>query len=272
MNFVQFAQANDVLIRTLDDDGRIHRCGTANHPKSRSGAYKFSGDWGWCQAWDVSEEPAIWFSENTTVERRETIKRDLRADMLAEQKRREAAANDAAEIVKQCRVGNHLYLDKKGFADVAGLIDFDGRLVIPMRDVNDYKRINSLQFINREGEKKFMTGGKAKGSIHKIGSGVELWLCEGFATGLSVRAALKSLYRDATVVVCFSASNVAYVASQLQGKRYIVADNDSSKTGEKFAAQTGLPFIMPPDLDTDANDYHQSAGVFALARLLRSVL
>jgi phage/plasmid primase-like uncharacterized protein len=39
----------------------------------------------------------------------------------------------------------------------------------------------------------------------------ERWLVEGYATGLSVRAALRELHREAQVVVCFSAFNLAHV-------------------------------------------------------------
>lgn len=271
MNFVQFAQANDVLIQNLNDDGRIHRCGTVNHPKSKNGAYKFTGDFGWCQSWDVAESPAIWFSENTTADRRETIKRDLRTEMQAEQAKRAKAANNAATIVQQCRVDRHMYLDKKGFPNEVGLIDFDGKLVVPMRDAKNYQRINSVQFVDRFGEKKFMPGGQAKGSIYKIGSGVKQWLCEGLATGLSIRAALKTMYRDDTVVVCFSAANLAHSAGLLTGPRYIVADNDTSGTGERFAKAANLPYIMPPEAGQDANDFYVKAGAFALSGLLRKI-
>ena len=42
--------------------------------------------------------------------------------------------------------------------------------------------------------------------------------------------------------------------------------------GEKYAKQTGLPYWMPPEPGTDANDYHQAHGVEALADALREVL
>lgn len=271
MNFIQFAQANEVVIKRLIDDGRIHRCPTVSHPKSYNGAYKFCGDWGFVQAWDVSDTPAFWFGEKTTPERRERIKRDMRAEMVAEQEKRRQASILASEIIQKATPGNHPYFDRKGFKDEIGLIDFDGRLVVPMRDCTNYTKINSVQFIDSEGDKKFLTGGKAKGSIYRIGSGSESWLCEGLATGLSVRAALKLIGRAASVVVCFSAGNLAHVASVLGGKRYVVADHDKSGTGQRCAEETKLPYVMPPVVGQDANDYHLAEGPFALARLLKSI-
>lgn len=271
MNFIQFAQANEVIIKSLIDDGKIHRCPTAQHPRSFNGAYKFCGDWGFVQAWDVSDTPAIWFGEKTTPERRERIKRDMRDEMRVEQEKRRQAAILAADIIQKSETRNHPYLERKGFKTDVGLVDFDGRLVVPMRDCNDYSRVNSVQFIDSDGNKKFLPGGKAKGSIYRIGSGSESWLCEGLATGLSVRSALRLIGRAASVVVCFSAGNLAHVAGILKGRRFIVADNDASGTGQKFAEQTKLPYVMPPVVGQDANDFHLSSGAFALARLLKSI-
>lgn len=270
MNFIQFASANGVLIDNLYDDDRIHRCGTQKHPRSKSGAYRFGGDWGWVHAWDESDKPEIWFDARTTPESKVAIKRDMTAQMQDEAKKRQAAAQEASEIIKLCRLGTHPYLDRKGFKGEEGLIDFDGRLVIPMRDCQNYKRVNSLQWINGDGEKKFMTGGKAKGSIFKIGSGAEIWLCEGYATGLSIRKAAERLYRQVTVVVCFSASNLSHVASLLQGRRFVMADNDASKTGQTFAEKTGLQYVMPPEIGMDANDLHQRHGLDALSGLMKT--
>lgn len=271
MMFSQFAQANGLVIRNLVDDGSLVRVPTASHPHKKNGAYRFCGDWGWVQDWANSEDPQFWFKNGINEIRKEEIKRDIQADMLAERKRQLAAAKRAQDIVSSCLTGIHPYLAKKGFKDELGLIDNSGMLVIPMRDSANYKLINSVQFIDDSGSKKFMPGGKAKGSCLVIGSADETWFCEGYATALSIRAALKSLYRKAQVVVCFSAGNIPAVVKNFSGSRYLVADNDKSGTGAHYARLAGIPFVMPPEVGTDANDYHQSAGVFALARLLRDI-
>lgn len=269
MTFERFASAHGLMIRDLYADGRVHRCPTADHPRTRNGAYKFTGEWGWVQNWAEHAEPIIWRAEGVSEA---VVRRDMEADRRRDAERRQKAAQQAAEIVARCRFDSHPYLDRKGFSEEQGLVDYDGRLVIPMRDVGSYGRVNSVQWISSDGEKKFLPGGTAKASVFVIGSGPEAWLCEGFATGLSVRAGLQRLYRPARVVVCFSAGNIAAVAAKLSGVRFVVADNDASGTGARYATQTGLPWVMPPEIGTDANDYHQSAGAMALAKLLREAI
>lgn len=269
MNFGDFAYLHGLLIDNLYVDGRVHRCQTKDKPRSRNGAYKYSGDWGWVQNWREHAEPIIWRAEGVPIE---VVKRDIAKTRREDAECRQRAAMQAREIVQRCRFDKHPYLDRKGFPDEQGLVDYDGRLVIPMRDVSAYGRVNSVQWITAEGEKKFLPGGTAKGSVFIIGTGPEAWLCEGFGTGLSIRAALGALYRQARVVVCFSAGNLAHVAANLTGRRFVVADNDSSGTGARYAAQTGLPWVMPPEVGMDANDWHKAAGVRALADLLREAM
>lgn len=269
MSFPDFARAVGLNAPHFVDDGRVHRCATIAHPRKRNGAYRWERDWGWCQDWANHEAPVIWREEGVVTApspRRHFV--DVNEERRALQK-----AVEAADIVSKCESGPHRYLARKGFPDLDGLIDFDGRLVIPMRSCNADARIQSLQWINADGEKKFMIGGKARGGVFAIGpSAEEHWLVEGYATGLSVQAALAKLYRRARVVVCFSAGNLAHVAARLNGRRLVVADNDESGTGERVARSTGLPWVMPPTVGDDANDFHQRDGLFALAGLLRGAL
>jgi putative DNA primase/helicase len=95
-----------------------------------------------------------------------------------------------------------------------------------------------VQRISADGTKLFLPGGKAKGSVFFIGPLVahERWLVEGYATGLSVRAALRELHRDAQVVVCFSAGNLAHVGrlvKELRPKAYVFADNDKRRAAPR---------------------------------------
>lgn len=187
-----------------------------------------------------------------------------------EWEREEAVRHERARRVAMRAIGDasyetHPYLARKGFPDEKGLV-LRGMLLIPMRDMRTMQQVNSAQYIDADGTKKFLPGGKAKGSVFPIGRGPETYLCEGYATGLSVRDALASLYQKARVVVCFSAANVAYVAQSVGD--YVIADHDASKTGEKYAEKTGLPWWMPPSIG-DANDFHQSESIRALAEEIR---
>lgn len=268
-DFASFAASHGLVIQDLRADGRIHRVPTVDHPRKKNGAYKLADGWGWVQSWAEHESPILWRATGVCEA---VVRREMRREIEHEARRREQAASTAASIVRRCTFDLHPYLVRKGFEGERGLIDTDGRLVIPMRDVVRYSRINSVQWIDAEGAKKFLPGGQAKGSVFMLGEGADAVLCEGFATGLSIRAALASLYRSARVVVCFSAGNLAHVAGLLRGRRFIVGDNDASGTGERYAAATGLPWAMPPDVGDDANDMAARYGVRALAELLRTLM
>lgn len=174
-----------------------------------------------------------------------------------------AGRAEARRIVGESLMGAHPYLERKGFPSERGLIH-DSALVIPMRVGNS---IESVQRIWPDGTKKFLAGARASGTCYQMGRGGLRWLCEGYATGLSVRAALRLLYRTDTVVVCFSASGLVH-----QSGNYVIADNDASGTGQRYATQTGLPYWLPPDVGSDANDYHARCGVRALADRLRELI
>ena len=120
--------------------------------------------------------------------------------------------------------------------------------------------------ISPEGEKKFLPGGRAKGATFPIGQG-ERWLCEGYATGLAIKAALDAVYRRRVcVVVCFSASNLVNGLGD-----FVVADNDQSGAGKDWAEKTGLPMWMPPDVGTDANDFFLAHGARKLGEELLGI-
>lgn len=186
-------------------------------------------------------------------------RRDREAREVA--KRREGVARDAQSMIQRANLNVHPYLAAKGFPKQKCWV-LDDVLLVPMRPAENYCRIASLQRIAPDGSKKFLAGGRVKGCVLRLGRpSKERWWCEGFATGLSVYEALKALRRPASVIVCFSAGNLAHVAK----RGFVVADRDKSGAGEDAAKKTGLPYWLPPDEGTDANDYHLAAGVDALA-------
>ena len=191
-----------------------------------------------------------------------------------EERRRRAVeerqAKKAVHILSLCEYTTHPYLTRKGFPDAKGLVH-DGDLIIPMRHYQAYERVQSVQMIGPDGSKKFLPRGKASEAVYKIGKGAEHYYCEGYATALSVRAALRHLCRDrySEVWVCFSAGNLRKVA--LSSRRsMVIADNDESGAGERAAQQTGLPYWMPPD-PGDANDFALEHGIGRLAVELRDL-
>jgi putative DNA primase/helicase len=80
------------------------------------------------------------------------------------------------------------------------------------------------------------------------------------------------------VTCCFSAANVATLAEKRR-HALVVADNDKPVaqfgglgTGEFYARRSGLPWMMPPEVGTDANDYHLAAGLPTLQALMLKLI
>ena len=227
------------------------------------------------------------------------IKRQTGKRRREDAEKRAIAAKAAEAIVQAARPDRHPYLIAKGFPDERMLTIEDPGRLIPEGRIGDAMRkalpaivpdegpylivpagqhriLTSLQIITPNGSKKNLLFGSMSGVFHRVAAGQALWICEGLATALSVRAALKFLGSPATVLVGFSAQNVAKLASRLKShKPIIVADHDKPVatfnalgTGEHFARQSGCRWVMPPDRG-DFNDMHQRDGLRAVAMLLR---
>jgi putative DNA primase/helicase len=184
-------------------------------------------------------------------------------------KKYEYAALQADITLRSAKQDYHPYLEIKGFKEARGLV-LDDKLLIPMRNVvtNKLQGYQSIRWDveERKYEKKMLHGMRAKNAVLTLGNrdAGESWLVEGVATGMSLKHALKSVGMPAAVVVCFSASNMVQVADQVPGRVYVFADNDESKTGEKSAVSTGLPWTMADTVGWDANDLHQKESLFAV--------
>lgn len=278
MTFIDFARAHGVEIDPgkLYPSERIKRCGTTSKPRSGNGAYFWDGERGWVFDWS-GEARVVWFNDPKAKAWTEEEKRAWAAKRASaaddQEKRYQQAAAQAESTLRSAKLDEHPYLQIKGFPEEKGLV-LDGRLLIPMRNVRTNK-IQGYQSIfwnadDRKYEKKMLTGMRAKNAVLFLGDRRqdEVWLVEGYATGLSVRAALRSCGMSAAVVVCFSATNLVAVADQIQGTRFIFADNDVSQTGEKAAQETGLPWTMSETVGQDANDLHKARGLFAVAKKL----
>lgn len=275
MSFFEFATSLGLHSNSFIADGKIHRCGTVNHPRSKNGAYWFDGKRGWAMRWGAVD--VTWWNDKNAKPWTDQEKRDWASQRrIAEKKKSNGhvlAASKASQMLSECSIDTHAYLRSKQLPQATGLVHMDGSLLIPMRDCLTNK-LNGIQsiFLNDQKDKfvkKFLAGMKAKGSVFKIGSGKKIILVEGYATGLSVHEAARQMRFDVSVMCCFSASNMVHVA-KTHG-HFVMADNDASKTGELAAIDTGLPWAMPKTVGIDWNDVHATDGLMHVCVALKDL-
>lgn len=245
MGFEQFAEQHGLIIDHLTLD-RWVRCPTTDKPHSRNGAYIFDGNSGAVQNWALHEKPIQFRGKRDPNFRPKPI-----VNNRAEENKK--AASRGAWIMNQATKQKHDYLVSKGFPDATGYV-WNDSLLIPMRI--DQKLVG-IQMIKPDGKKHFLKGQITKGAETIIDAkGVHI-LCEGFATGLSIRRALKAVNTRYTIHICFSAGNVKHLA-----KKYpncvIVADHDA--VGIRVAKESGRPFWVSPNSKEDFNDYELRVG------------
>lgn len=271
MEFISFCRAHGILIDSPPPIGYWRRYPTEDHPTKRNGAVKFMGDHAFVQNHAMDTEVSIWKPDAPVKIDHARIAREL--DIVEKRRKADqiAAVQKAAHILGQCELARHPYLKRKGFQDGEGNVWVNEKrqfLVIPMR-VGDH--LVGCQMIDEDGGKKFLYGQRTSGATMTINNkGVHI-LCEGYATALSIQAALTQFKRRYTIHVCFSAGNMKKVADTLDGG-IVVADNDASGTGERVAKEIGWPYWMSPVLGEDANDAHQRMGTFAFGQSLLKVL
>ena len=188
---------------------------------------------------------------------------EAKAARDAEIKRQREIVADTAEAIWVSGMGaspDHPYLARKGIAVHGTRITGDGRLMAPLYSPEG--KIASIQYIDAEGGKLYHAGGQTGGCFWMVGTMDEpgvLYIAEGFATAATIHE-----ITNRPCVVAYSASNLVPVTGSMR-ERYgstqelvIVADNDASGTGQKYADQAsakyGARVVMPP-IDGDANDY-----------------
>ena len=269
MRFEDFAAAHGLLLRHVEF-GKWVRVPTTDHPHKKNGAYKHLGSHAHVQNHATMGEVATWFPEGDNDIRIDAAAIRRRCEKAARelQEERRRAAKRAADMLSQCSLERHAYLDGKGFPDERGNVlptDSGPLLLIPMRVAG---RLVGVQTITTDGEKKFLFGQQCSGAEYLIDNKGRDFFCEGYATGLSVRAALSALKMRYRIHVCFSAHNLEKLAGACDGG-LVIADNDASGAGLRAAQQAGRQFFMPPTVGYDFNDMHKALGVFRISQMIR---
>lgn len=268
MEFLDFCRSHGIIIHDYPPAGIWKRFPTEDHPRSKNGAVKFMGTHGFVQNHATSTVVAIWKPDSPVATKTKSVY--LASIRQAEDERRkhqQAAIKRAISMLNGSGFSTHPYLIAKGFPEEQGnVIWHEGKpvLLIPMR-VNG--SLVGVQQIDEDGGKKFLYGQRSNGATFTFNNKGMNIVCEGYATALSVRAALKHMKQRYTLHVCFSAGNMAKVAAGLE-RGIVIADNDASGTGQQVAQQIGWPTWMSDRVGEDANDYHQRVGMFEFTQSL----
>jgi putative DNA primase/helicase len=270
MNFADTMRSAGLIPRDIVADGRVKRCDTQDKPGRRNGWYALHADghgvWGdWAQGGGAlgtwRDARATWTPMSPQEQARQRAR--IAAERSRERRARQDAAGKAGAIIAASKLATHPYLVAKGFPEHHALV-WGAKLVVPMRI--DGATVG-VQLIDEAGDKKFLYGQQCKGAVHAIGNGEPVW-CEGYATALSIQAALTAARLRRRIVVCFSAGNLQHLAT----RGFVVADNDASGTGQRVAAATGLPYWMSDRVGEDFNDAHRRLGTFRVSQLLKLAL
>ena len=277
----------------IHDDGAIHRFSTNGRRGDDSGWYSLHSDgiaagafgcWReglqstWCAKSDTAMTAAELGIHRTRI-------KAIQVQREAEQvQRQQSAATEAARRVQASTTcTQHAYLTTKAVKPHGVKIEGDN-LLIPMIDTTG--KVQSLQSITPDGDKRFLSGGRVKGCYHAIGKTAGLLIiCEGYATGASIHEATGH-----AVAVAFNAGNLEAVAVALRSKyphlKIIIAGDDDHMTEgnpglrkSRAAAQAVGALVAVPSFPagrpynaTDFNDLHQLAGADAVKACIDSAI
>lgn len=220
-------------------------------------------------------------SENkmSNAERSAFIARHQAMQIAREQEelaRQAEAAEKAYYIWNSTSPANdeHPYLVRKGVKASEGMrIGRNGNLIIPAAVDG---KITTLQFIDDDGNKKFLSGGRKKSSWFVItGEGDTVYIAEGYSTGRSVHEAT-----GCTVYIAWDSGNLYdvcnYVKKMHENQIKIIAADDDFKnkknTGRQKAEQASEALnikVVFPNGVNDFNDMHREQGLSALKRYLK---
>jgi putative DNA primase/helicase len=224
---------------------------------------------GYLHDWRTGEK-YYWFADKDSMSPSDYARRKKESEALkqAQDTKRSIAYSDASRTAEKLfneapiASHDHIYLMRKKVKPY-GIKQLNGELLIPVYSIQG--DMQSIQFIDVDGNKKFLKGGKMSGGCHFIGEvsmDMPVYISEGYATAVSV-------YEDTQClsIVAFNAGNLINVAKDLRAQFpdiEIVIAGDCDEVGKKYAEKASqavngsvlIPnFADNPDGYTDWNDY-----------------
>lgn len=255
------------------------------------------GDWSTGERHSWRSDAGATYTKEELEEVKTLFNTHRQAVNRKKEEEQKAAALRAREIWDSSEEGVlHPYETKKGVRMIAARVHGESLVVPIYQGTLEKPELVSLQFIDQHGGKKFLPGGKLKGSWSFINKGdrPDSWtekptyLVEGFATGESVLEGVGS----GLVIIAFNAANLVNVARSfpVSPKRVVIAaDNDqwtNGNPGVQYALRAAAIFqenAIPAELRypefsntvenqaarlTDWNDWHQKEGLESLKQEL----
>ena len=274
MDFLDFASSFGIIIHDYPPIGVWKRYPTDDHPRSRNGAVKFLGTVGFVQNHAMDTIVSVWkpdAEDRANLPSMTDMRRQQQEQEQETRRKQGEAARKAVTMLNQSGYSSHAYLRAKGFEKEQGNVYHkDGKpvLLIPMRVGGS---IVGVQQIDEDGGKRFLYGQRSAGASFVFSNNGLNILCEGYATALSVRAAMTQIKRRYNIYVCFSAGNMKKIGLDLKSG-LVVADNDHSGTGQQAAEDIGWPYWMSDSVGEDANDYMLRVGLFGFSQSLTQLM
>ena len=281
-DFVSFCRSLGIIIDHPPPVGVWRRYKTVDKPTRRNGSVKFLGDAGFAQNHALQTEVAVWRDDRPGPR---SVAPDVAAIRRREaQKRAYAITSMREKFFRLPHLRNgHPYLERKGLSMMGcGQLRTDADLLVIPMFVDG--RVMSFQTIAPDGTKKYRVGCPVKGASFLLTRrhAVVTCLTEGFATGLAVYQAMP----NASVLVCFDAGNMVYVAKALKvrGMAVVCADNDYETEhrtgnnpgivrGREAAESIGCGAAWPSGIaGTDWCDFLQERGEKGSALLRMHVM
>jgi putative DNA primase/helicase len=245
--------------------------------------------------WRTGEHHEWHSREPSTSGEKEAFDREVRqireAQQREEQARHLVAKGKAARLWRRARAATtgNPYLQRKNVQPHSARTGWGGLsdvLFVPLRDAE--WQIWNLQFIQPDGGKRFLKGGRVSGLFHPFGTredferGKAILVCEGWATGATLHEAT-----GLPVAAAMNCGNLLPAARALREKfprqKLVFCADDDWKTpgnpgvtkAEKAACSVGAAVVVPVwsgargergEKDTDFNDLARAEGLDAVRR------